>query len=70
MGVPNRHVAQVTLLYVSWVGLWGAVPIAFATYPLLAGIDKANEIFNNIPGLNKTIRLIRACRLGLFCDFF
>lgn len=33
-------------VYLSWVGLRGAVPIVFATYPLIAGIDKANMIFN------------------------
>jgi potassium/hydrogen antiporter len=32
--------------YLAWVGLRGAVPIVFATYPLLAGIEKANMIFN------------------------
>ncbi|MEG9327973.1 potassium/proton antiporter [Salinimicrobium catena] len=32
--------------YVSWVGLRGAVPIVFATYPLLAGVEKAEMIFN------------------------
>ncbi|MFD2246569.1 potassium/proton antiporter [Pontibacter ruber] len=33
-------------LYVSWVGLRGAVPIVFATYPLLAGVQKSDMIFN------------------------
>ncbi len=33
-------------LYVSWVGLRGAVPIVFATYPLLAGVEKSDLIFN------------------------
>jgi len=33
-------------LFVSWVGLRGGVPIVFATYPLLAGIQKAELIFD------------------------
>ncbi|MGM9862233.1 MAG: TrkA C-terminal domain-containing protein, partial [Muribaculaceae bacterium] len=32
--------------YVSWVGLRGAVPIIFATYPVAAGIDGGGQIFN------------------------
>lgn len=52
-------------LYISWVGLRGAVPIVFATYPLLAGIDKANMIFNIVFFISVTSVLIQGTSLPI-----
>lgn len=51
--------------YISWVGLRGAVPIVFATYPLLAGIEKANIIFNIVFFISVTSVLIQGTTLTL-----
>ncbi len=44
--LPFRRMTTKAKLYVSWVGLRGAVPIVFATYPLIAGVPNAEMIFN------------------------
>ena len=43
---PLRKISMRSKLFVSWVGLRGAVPIIFATYPVIAGIEGASQIFN------------------------
>jgi cell volume regulation protein A len=52
-------------LYISWVGLRGAVPIVFATYPLLAGIDKADMIFNLVYFISVTSVMIQGTTLSV-----
>lgn len=44
--LPFRNFTFKGKLYISWVGLRGAVPIIFATYPLIAGVQHASLIFN------------------------
>ena len=55
--------------YISWVGLRGAVPIVFATYPLLAGIEKANMIFNIVFFISVTSVLIQGTTLSLVANW-
>ena len=44
--LPFRQFTPRARLYIAWVGLRGAVPILFATYPMLAGVDQSGLIFN------------------------
>lgn len=43
---PFRSISTRSKLFISWVGLRGAVPIIFATYPVVAEIEGADQIFN------------------------
>lgn len=56
-------------LYISWVGLRGAVPIVFATYPLLAGIEKANMIFNIVFFISVTSVLLQGTTLSIIAKW-
>ncbi len=49
--------------FLSWVGLRGAVPIVFATYPLLAGAEQANMIFDIVFFVSITSVLIQGTTL-------
>ncbi len=44
--LPFRSMSMRARWFVSWVGLRGAVPIIFATYPVVAEVPGSNQIFN------------------------
>jgi cell volume regulation protein A len=43
--LPFRYTWRQTV-YIGWVGLRGAVPIILATYPVLAGVQAARQVFD------------------------
>lgn len=44
--IPFKNIRTKSKHFISWVGLRGAVPIIFATYPVVAGIEGSDIIFN------------------------
>lgn len=44
--LPFRKINTKSKIFISWVGLRGAVPIIFATYPVVENIPGSNIIFN------------------------
>ena len=44
--LPFRRLNLNSRIFISWVGLRGAAPILFATYPIIAEVEGANIIFN------------------------
>jgi cell volume regulation protein A len=52
-------------VFVSWVGLRGAVPIVLAIYPLTAGVGKANIIFNLVFFISVTSVIIQGSTIPL-----
>ena len=58
-------IQQRSRLFISWVGLRGAVPIVFAMYPLIAGAEKANMIFNIVFFISITSVLIQGTTIPI-----
>ena len=44
--IPFKGISRASKLFVSWVGLRGAAPILFATYPVVEDVQGADLIFN------------------------
>lgn len=49
--------------FISWVGLRGAAPIVFATYPLLSGVKYADTLFNLVFFISVTSVLLQGTTL-------
>ena len=52
--------------FISWVGIKGAVPIIFATYPIVSGIEGGDMIFNIVFFITITSALIQGSTINLF----
>ena len=46
--LPFKGISNKARIFISWVGLRGAVPIIFATYPVIAQIPGSNQLFNTV----------------------
>ena len=44
--LPFKGIGKRAKMFISWVGLRGAAPIIFATYPVVAGVEGSSFIFN------------------------
>lgn len=56
-------------LFISWVGLRGAAPIVFATYPLIAGVHYADTIFNLVFFISVTSVILQGSTLSLMAKW-
>ena len=65
---PLRKISAKARLYISWVGLRGAVPIIFAIYPMIAGVPNASVIFNVVFFITIVSLLVQGTTVGFMAD--
>lgn len=66
--LPFRKLSFKAKTYISWVGLRGAVPIIFATYPMISGVENANTIFNVVFFITIVSLLIQGTTVGSMAE--
>ena len=66
--LPFHSLNKCSRLYISWVGLRGAVPIIFATYPVVAGIEGSHQIFNIVFFITLLSLMLQGTTLPLFAN--
>ncbi len=64
--LPFRKMKKTSKLFISWVGLRGATPIIFATYPVIEGIDGSDYIFNIVFFITLLSLLIQGTTISSF----
>lgn len=68
--LPFRKITARSKLYISWVGLRGAVPIIFATYPVVADVEGADQIFNIVFFITILSLILQGTTLPFFARKF
>lgn len=57
--LPFKGIGKRAKMFISWVGLRGAAPIIFATYPVVEGVEGSSFIFNVVFFITLTSLLIQ-----------
>ncbi|MDO5836513.1 MAG: potassium/proton antiporter [Methanobacterium sp.] len=55
--------------FISWVGIRGAVPIIFATYPIVSGINGGQMIFNIVFFITITSALLQGSTINVLAQY-
>ena len=67
--LPFKGIAKRSRIFISWVGLRGAAPIIFATYPVVAGVPGASFIFNMVFFITLTSLIIQGTTITKVADW-
>lgn len=68
--LPFRKFSLRCKSYISWVGLRGAAPIIFATYPVIEGVPGARNIFNIVFFITLISLLVQGTTVNYFAKLF